>query len=208
MREIKIGITMRETEASKYIEARDTIARDWSNFMLEEFKFTKWMFIPNIKKDVIDYVETWGLNLLIFSGGDNLGVYPERDETERILLTYAIEKRIPIIGVCRGLQLIYDYYGGRLKIGDKLFKNTHQSAIHKISTKNGIQTVNSYHANYLEEKSLPKELKVIARSEKDGSIEAVSNERILGIMWHPERNGNTKWSRKLVKEFIQNDNIQ
>ena len=50
----------------------------------------------------------------MFSGGDDIGKYKLRDDTEEVLLSYAIKKKIPIFGICRGMQLIGKYFNVKL----------------------------------------------------------------------------------------------
>ncbi len=41
-------------------------------------------------------------------------VYLERDETEKLLFNYAINKELPILGICRGFHFINVELGGKL----------------------------------------------------------------------------------------------
>ena len=63
---------------------------------------------------------------MILSGGNTLSKYSdhkdkpehisiERDEYEMALIKLAILNNIPILGVCRGLQVLNVYYGGKIK---------------------------------------------------------------------------------------------
>ncbi|MEZ5021705.1 MAG: gamma-glutamyl-gamma-aminobutyrate hydrolase family protein [Chitinophagales bacterium] len=194
---------MRVTQASNYEEARDTIARDWSDYMLSAYPDALWMFIPNIGKKAIDYFKQWDLNVLWLSGGDNLGVNAERDLTEMELLKYALTNNIPVIGICRGLQMIHTYYGGVLKRGNADFVNHHRAKRHQIKISNEIKEVNSYHDNIIKEITNSSELKVLARCVSDDSVEAYISDRLLAIMWHPEREIQAnEWNTVLIKNFI------
>jgi len=53
-----------------------------------------------------------GNDLGTIDGGSN--VAPERDAFERTLLEFAIEHELPVLGVCRGAQLINVHFGGSL----------------------------------------------------------------------------------------------
>lgn len=200
----KFGISMRVTNAKNYDEPRDTISRDWSNYMIQAFPKSKWMFIPNINENVIDFIQKWNLNVIILSGGDDIGLYPKRDNTELLLLEYALNNNIPIIGICRGLQLIHHYFGGKLINGDDNFTKVHRAKNHTIEIKNSIKKINSFHSNKIDEESLHKSFRILARSMDDKSIEAITNENIIAFMWHPERdNIVSKWNLKLINQFLK-----
>lgn len=123
---------------------------------------------------------------IILTGGNNLGKYqgdaPERDQTERLLLEFGLQHKIPVLGFCRGMQIILDYFGNLL-----VPVKQHVAVQHEIIGRVEQRKVNSYHSMAAKEVKEP--LFVIARS-NDGVIEAVRHEskQILGIMWHPERN--------------------
>lgn len=201
---LRIGISMRETNAENYIEQRDTIAKDWSKYMLKTFPKAAWLFIPNMENDVVKYLESWKINVLFLSGGDDIGLYPERDATERILLKYAIEQKIPVVGICRGMQLIHDYYNGKIIAGDKEFAKNHRATEHLITYKGEVQNVNSYHTNKIDESSLHNQFKITSRCQLDNSIESFENNQILAMMWHPERDKEySTWNQEIIKTFIK-----
>ena len=154
----------------------------------------------------VEYFAKWDLNVLILSGGDNLGVTENRDNTELHLLSYALKNNIPVIGVCRGLQLMHSYFGGRIKIGNEQFIEEHRAHDHKVILNNRTYLSNSFHVNQIDENTLNKEFKTIARCCKFNSIEAIQSKNILGIMWHPERiMTENAWSNNLIFNFLKND---
>ncbi len=200
----RFGITTRETNANGYNEPRDALAQDWGNYMSNTFPSHNWLSIPNIGSKAVEYFTKWDLNVLILSGGDNLGKTENRDNTEFHLLKYAIENKIPIIGVCRGLQLIHSYFGGKIRIGEEQFIKEHRAHDHEILLNKQIYLSNSYHVNQIEEDTLNKEFKIIATCSKFNSIEAIERENILAMMWHPERKMNKKsWSNNLIFNFLK-----
>jgi putative glutamine amidotransferase len=125
-------------------------------------------------------------DLLILSGGNSLNsVEPSmandlRDKFEKSLLDYAIAKKIPVFAVCRGTQLVNEYFGGTLKKVDGHVRTTHH-----INIQNMELTVNSYHGYAID--GLGYGLNIDATF--DGTIEAISSQDglIKCIMWHPER---------------------
>jgi len=119
-------------------------------------------------------------DLIILSGGEDLGVNPRRDQFEKSLLIHALDKGIPLIGICRGLQLINVALGGSIRRIEG-----HLNANHNISgVINGL--VNSCHNFGLD--SLGTNLEVLAISE-DKQVECVKHtkSKLIGVMWHPER---------------------
>lgn len=204
---LRIGISMRVTDAIGYEEKRDSLAQDWSKFMLEVFPEEQWLSIPNIGIKASDYARKWALNAFIFSGGENVGASASRDLTEFTLLDYALKNNFPVLGVCRGLQLIYSRFGGKVELQNSDFGVMHRATTHDILIDKKLMSVNSYHDNKLIENTLPNEFKVLAICNQDKSIEAVTCRNILGIMWHPEREFRVQqWEVELIKNFLNKFN--
>ena len=201
----RIGITTRITQAADYIEARDSLAHDWGVFFKREFPNDIWVSIPNIGNEAVNYFKSLSLNVLILSGGDSLGETPKRDQTEFALLEYALANSIPIISVCRGMQLVHTYFGGKIIKGNECFSSIHRAKMHEIITEEEeFFWVNSYHNDCLLEEGFSDELNVIARCTKDHTIEAFINKNLIGLMWHPERAMKaSEWSDNLIKKFLQ-----
>lgn len=121
----------------------------------------------------------------ILSGGNDVGEYAARDETERYLLSWAETKRVPVLGICRGLQMMAVWAGVALvkKAGHVGIR--HQLTV-PVDKEEWPTEVNSYHNWGLP--SCPEGFKVAALAE-DGSIEAIKHVELPweGWMWHPER---------------------
>jgi len=202
---LRFGITTRITQANGYEESRDSLAHDWADFFTREFPKDIWASIPNIGSDAVRYFQSLSLNVLILSGGDSIGETPKRDETEFALLDYALKKSIPVIAVCRGMQIVNSYFGGNILMGDQNFVSNHRATRHEVVFEDEtILSLNSYHNNLIHEQSLSPHLSVLARCKEDNSIEAFTGRGLIGIMWHPEREMDDKnQSTKLIKTFIQ-----
>ncbi|NLA95507.1 MAG: gamma-glutamyl-gamma-aminobutyrate hydrolase family protein [Clostridiaceae bacterium] len=129
-----------------------------------------------------------------------------RDIYESLLFQLALERKLPVFGICRGMQLINVALGGSLHqhLGSvPTFTLQHdqeegrQTTTHRVAVTSGSiirqvlgsQTeVNSFHHQAI--KSLAPGLRVTATS-RDGVIEAVESipnalSTILGVQWHPE----------------------
>lgn len=178
---MRIAITMRVVETQEYDEPRDALAQDWADFMAVALPGVAWMPFPNIGENAIALAESWGIEGVILSGGNDLSEKPLRDATERALLQWAIANDKPVFGVCRGLQLIQNYFGGSLEPC-----KGHAATRHSVIMGDSGMNVNSYH-NWCIPQAAPG-LEVIAK-DADGNIEAVAHEShaIAGVMWHPER---------------------
>ena len=199
-------ITMRITNAKGYFYPRDSISFDWSKYMLSAFPDSQFVYIPNIEEKVIDYIKKLKIDVLILSGGDDTGITTRRDNTELLVLKYALKKKIPVIAICRGLQLVHMYFDGKIGIGNSEFLKEHNSTNHMVKIDGFIRDVNSYHSNYLIEESISEKFEIYARNVKDNSVEGLRNKNILAMMWHPERDGKIlKWNKLLIKKFLNNE---
>ena len=150
-------------------------------------------------------------------------IQPDRTDFEIKLLKSAVEKRMPVLGICGGHQLINVYFGGTLyqdipsqynnTINHrqptpsntpyhpvKINPSTRLSKIAKFDT----ATVNSTHHQSVKE--IGKGLKISATAE-DGIIEAVEYNGdgfIIGVQWHPERIYlKDSCSKNIFTEFIK-----
>lgn len=191
-------------------------------------KYGKVNFLTD--EDLSNYINKLGLNILplsikknqintenlrlakglILSGGGDIYKYKKnkinklRDSIEIKLFNYFFKKNLPILLICRGFQLMIDMH----KI--KLFKqknHVRKSHLLKLSNskflKHSKLSVNSYH-NY-SIKKLPVNYINVA-STKDGSIEIAEHKskKILGLMFHPERNMKSKvLVLKSIKNFFK-----
>jgi putative glutamine amidotransferase len=123
---------------------------------------------------------------IVLSGGNDIGMVPERDLTESALISYAEKNDIALLGICRGMQMLAHYSGGKLEP----VKN-HVRVHHRLNIKQGEslpETVNSFHAWGI--RDCPDHWVPIATCVDDGTIEAFSHSfrPWEGWMWHPERN--------------------
>ena len=189
-----IAISQRVQKIKEYKEFRDQL-----DIRLIEF-VTQLGFnpipVPNFKKknkaDLISLLKWLKIikpSGIILSGGDDIGKFKYRDQNEIKLLQWSVEKKIPLIGICRGMQLIGQCHNVKLK----KIKNHVGTRHYIVSTKKNQKKrkVNSFH-NYALSKC-PKKFNVIYKS-LDGIIESIESrsKKIYACMWHPERESSFK----------------
>jgi len=211
----RVAITQRVVEDHGRCERRDVLDQAWTSLLadcgLEIHP------IPNRIGNADAYLRACGIEAIVLSGGGNIssawtthsGATPnvlpemndlatERDSLERQLLIASIEHGWPVIGVCRGMQFISLFYGGRLEqVKD------HAGTRHAVERREAgfpcDDRVNSFHNYGIPLDGLGDGLNVLATAA--GHVEAFVHRSFphLGIMWHPERN--KPWSERDVALF-------
>ncbi len=172
---------MRTVAADGYDEPRDALAQLWPQFLAAALPNADWLFVPSLgAMETSAYCERWGINGLILTGGEDVGTSPLRDRSEHALLVWAAEKSLPLLGVCRGMQLMSTASGAGLS------RVSGHVAVRHCLHGDYDWEVNSYHTATLAE--VPKQYRVLAKA-PDGSIEAIRHDTLPweGWMWHPER---------------------
>lgn len=203
-----IAISTRIVNSEVYFEPRDALSHEWPK-LLEKLGYYP-IFISNFFSDVKTILNETKIDGIILSGGDNIGESKERDKIERKLIKIGLENKIPIFGVCRGMQVINDYFKGTIeKTNDKKHVKTfHTIKINdekfKKSLKRTSIRVNSFHNNIIKEKNLGKGIQSFAITKSDNTVEGLFHKdfQIMGVMWHPERSLNNI-NKKIIKNFFE-----
>jgi putative glutamine amidotransferase len=156
---------------------------------------------------------------------DTVDVNYGRDQFEMKLLEHALHRRLPILGICRGAQVINVGFGGTLyqdlaqdaapefehrqtDAGKSRSDTTHTVTVTEAGSLladavSGSCRVNSLHHQAI--KRLGRGLKVTAHSE-DGLVEAVEAADdypfLLAVQWHPEEIADHPEQRRIFEEFI------
>ena len=188
---LKIGITSNIKEYYKgYI---DFIDHYWLDYF--EKKNINYYLVPNKKKLSIKKIKE--INLLIIPGGNDvsniLKTSKKRNIVEKNLIKICFKKKIPILGICRGAQLLNKSFGGKISKIKKHMRTRHNIFFtNREFIKKNFLNVNSFHNDGIKKNDLSKSFKVLA-SDKHKNIEMFisNNKKIIGTMWHPEREKNT-----------------
>ncbi|NIZ07827.1 gamma-glutamyl-gamma-aminobutyrate hydrolase family protein [Pseudooceanicola sp. HF7] len=190
----------------------------WLNLRLAGAKALKW-----VEEDHIDLERVDGI---VIGGGDDIspGLYdmeivarvtldPARDRMEKAVIEAALDRGIPVLGICRGAQMLNIVQGGTL----------HQDAFQVYSSRRyrtvlprrriavckethlariaGTQPmrVNALHSQAVDR--LGDGLRIAARDEAGmiQAVERISDPFALGVQWHPEHIPYAKRQRRLFK---------
>lgn len=209
MKKKKIAITLRVENIEKIHEKRDALSQDWIRF-LEKMNIMP-ILLPNNLKNLDEFLNEMKVDGIILSGGDNMGEFPERDKTEEELIEYAKKTNLPILGICRGMQVLNKYFGGEL---EKSKSSEHVVKSHRIEftnekisnffDKESIE-VNSFHNNLILKENIGSELEVFAIAKNDHTVEGFFHKKFpfIGVMWHPERDENIDNESKIVEIFCE-----
>lgn len=147
---------------------------------------------------------------------ETVGMNPDRDRFEIALAREALERGIPLLGVCRGMQILNVACGGTLDqhLPDRLGHDRHRPvpgswAEHDVRIEPGSLaaraagterlTVKSHHHQGVD--AIPDSLSASAWATDDESVEAIESiegDFVLGVLWHPEEDPEDGVIRSLV----------
>ncbi len=232
----KIGISSRTplVEKNQNILCYQTVSQPLINWLLSE-NITPFVIPVLCKKELIDNFATF-LDGLILQGGSDISPkyyneepthyepceFDSRDYFEIELINSFKKLNKPILGICRGMQLLNIVDGGSLyqdvsSISQYKHRNNTYDHEHPISwDKNSIfynqdnllnepKNVISFHHQAV--KDLGKNMQIEACSPFDNVIEAIRNFNysfVYGVQWHPElHNPNHLDKHILLKEFLK-----
>ena len=143
------------------------------------------LVLPNVIEVALALCADADVAGLVLTGGNDLaavgGDAPERDATESALLDAAESRGLPVLGVCRGMQMIQQ----RCAIPLRRVEG-HVTRHQVIRIDGEPAAVNSYHRFGALESRPPLEVWAVA---DDGVVKAIRHAArpTTGIMWHPER---------------------
>lgn len=189
----KIALTQRVEENKAYGEIKESLDTNYPKLV------SLCGFLPIVMPYDVGferYFNEFHIDGVILTGGNDLNsccnseLSQKRDAYEKKLLGYCIEKEIPVFGICRGMQLIAEFFGSTLMPVDGQVNIKHKLKVNGDSkyafNLNKIEQVNSYHNFGID--ILSDELLVSAIND-NGVIKAIEHKKfkIFAQMWHSER---------------------
>jgi N5-(cytidine 5'-diphosphoramidyl)-L-glutamine hydrolase len=191
-------VTQRLVACEGRDEVRECLDRRWGSFLhaagflpvplASEFPARDYFERDSCERLAPAGVLLTGGNDLAAAGGDRLSA--ERDAFETAVLGLARRRGLPVLGVCRGMQLMTHLAGFAIERCSGHVATEHAlepAASARHAALREPRAANSYH-QFTPRPRQPSELCVVLRS-ADGEAEAVehASEPLVGIMWHPER---------------------
>lgn len=179
---IRLGITQRQINAPHFGEVRDALDRRWHQ--LASSCGLVVIPLPNDPGLALQVAKESDCRGVILSGGDDLTLdgcpLCDRELTEAALFDWATRAKLPILGVCRGMQRLATLAGSTLARLEG-----HVATRHEVTMSSGRRETNSFHDFSLID--APVGYEVVAQA--GSSIEAMRHKAlpVEGIMWHPER---------------------
>ena len=170
--------------------------------------------------------------LLLAGGGDieparygaadhpaQYGMDPDRDELELELATAAVAMGVPVLGICRGVQLLNVAFGGTLVQhlpggdGQLAHRDEAKGAMHDVEVERGSRlaeglgqtraTCRSHHHQGLDR--IGDGFRPVARA-PDGLVEGIERDQgwTVGVLWHPESTAaSDPVQHRLLRSFVE-----
>ena len=187
---IAVAVTMRLAPAVAYDEPRDALSHDLSRLLFDLGIMP--ILVPNTTPDPAAFLAASGARALLLSGGDDLGS-ESRDGVERLLVDAAVQGGLPVLGICRGLQVLNVAFGGSVSadLAAVLPDEAHVATTHDVVLNDArVFTVNSFHRAGVLVDQLAPSLRILAAT-RGGVVEAFEHRDhpVSAIQWHPERRG-------------------
>jgi putative glutamine amidotransferase len=205
----KIAITQRLIKNDSYYEIREALDVNYSKLV------RACGFLPIVlpyKIDFKDYMKELDIQGVILTGGNDLNsvnknrLSETRDNFEYKLIEHCVNNQIPLFGICRGMQIIAEYFGSTFKKITDEIGIRHELKVNKetkyLQYLEKLKSLNSFHDFTIDKIS---DDLLISGTDKKGVIKAVEHrtEKIFAQMWHPEREKKFSQSEiDLIKVFF------
>ena len=181
---MKIAISQQDIAVPSRAWPGDALERAWHIFLRKH----QLIPVPNTG-NLPDWLDC---DAVILSGGP-FSVY--RTLTEVALIRHALDKNIPLIGICHGAFVVNEFLGG---VNDSI--DGHNGTVHDIEMEGHIHEVNSYHGMNIAR--LAPELEVLASCAETTEAFAHPTKPIWGVVWHPERQIQPVLPKRLRKSLL------
>ena len=162
--------------------------------------------VLSVSNNIIDYDEfIKDYDGLLVAGGEDVDPkyyhQKQHEKTEIIndkieemdfkLIEAFVKAKKPILGICRGIQILNVYFGGSLNqhYQGHIQEAYRTNATHKVILEDHtiwsepVILVNTFHHQIIDQ--LANDFKIVGYSE-DGVIEAIKKDNIVAVQWHPE----------------------
>lgn len=145
------------------------------------------------------------------------GYDPKRDSMEKALIEYALRKQIPVLGICRGAQLLNIVTGGSLyqRISEFYSEEPHvrsllprKKIVLEADTRlAGIIRDGSRFVNALHDQAIDKlgEGMIVTARDMAGVVQAIEHTNfdfVIGVQWHPEYLPQIESQQRLFRELV------
>lgn len=172
----------------------DALSHDWLDALARALPGSDCVPLANVGDTAGRTVAALGLDAVILTGGNDVGSCLRRDATEASVLRHCLASGVPVLGVCRGLQMIQAFFGGALVIAPASHGGGREHAIdvtathaeHLLGTRRLVAP--SYHRFGVARDALAPPLEPWGVSD-DGLIEILAHRSapLVAVQWHPER---------------------
>jgi gamma-glutamyl-gamma-aminobutyrate hydrolase PuuD len=186
------------------------------------------LVLPPIPGSAADLADT--LDGLVLTGGPDLNpalygdephresrdFHDGRDAAESELLALALERDMPVLGICRGMQLMHVAAGGRLDQhlpdrSEQAHKGRGEFVRHEVAVQPGgrlaalVGERPRVHSSHHQAPARPQDGLAVQALADDGTIEAFERPEkrfFVGVLWHPEEDdeGGDPLFRELVRQ--------
>ena len=211
-----VGVSQRIVENDSYSERRDCLSHDWYKLFARTLPEVVFFPLPNHPARIAEILLKVPIKGVILTGGNDWGEAKDRDQTELKIVQHCLTKGLPLLGVCRGLQVINKCLGGEIVCDLGVLSNEpHVDVFHSIrivdphfvrlNDDKSELTVNSFHNQGVRLEGLGIGCEPFAWT-KDGVVEGIfcRDKKIVGVQWHPERENNaaSSFDEKLIRDVF------
>ena len=148
-------------------------------------------------------IESFGAKAVILSGGPSSVYETGSPQLDSEFWTWVKGKKLPVLGICYGMQLMVQEFKGEIKSEHK-----REYGRMKVKTEansplfQGISEFHAWMSHGDETAKLPESFKIAAKS-IEGAVAAIAHTELpyLGIQFHPEVT-HTEWGEEILKNFL------
>ncbi len=184
-----------------------TIRKPHKSFLHKIKRTTRWLYYPAL------FVAR-----KLFSRKSGFGLDRDRDHLEFQLIDQAVKKGLPLMGICRGSQMLNVFFKGTLyqDINSFYLEKPNPSSVFPVKTvyiKPGSKlaqvvgedelSVNALHKQAVKEPG--ENIEIVAREPNEvvQAIENTAQDFVIGVQWHPEYLPQRKRQRAIFKALVK-----